>query len=64
MNLDRSLAAEYLGLKKKTLDNWRCCGRGPRYLKLGARVLYPQSELDAFKAANLRTSTAQNGRAA
>jgi predicted DNA-binding transcriptional regulator AlpA len=64
MNLNRSKAAEYLGLKTKTLDNWRSAGRGPRYLKLGARVLYPQTELDAFKAANLRQSTSERGAAA
>lgn len=64
MNLNRSRAAEYLGLKTKTLDNWRSTGRGPRYLKLGARVLYPQAELDAFKAANLRQSTSESGAAA
>jgi len=64
MNYDRKKAAEYLGLQTKTLDNWRTAGRGPRYLKLGARVIYPQSELDAFKAANLRTSTSERGRAA
>jgi predicted DNA-binding transcriptional regulator AlpA len=56
-NLDRDAAAEYLCLSRKTLDNWRTTGRGPRFLKLGARVLYPKTELEAFKAANLRTST-------
>jgi predicted DNA-binding transcriptional regulator AlpA len=61
MNLDRSRAAEYLGLHRKTLDNWRTTGRGPRYLKLGSRVLYEQSELDAFKARCLRTSTSDRG---
>lgn len=64
MNYDRFRAAEYLGIALKTLDKWRCAGRGPRYLKLGARVLYPQGELDAFKAANLRQSTAERGQAA
>lgn len=58
-NLNRSEAAEYLGLKTKTLDNWRCAGTGPKYLKLGARVIYPREELDAFRAANLRRSTSE-----
>lgn len=57
MNLTTPRAAEYLGLAPKTLDNWRTSGRGPKFLKLGARVLYPQTELDAYKAANLRQST-------
>jgi predicted DNA-binding transcriptional regulator AlpA len=59
MNLDRNQAAEYLGLSRKTLDNWRTTGRGPRFLKLGSRVLYPVAELDAFKTAHLRTSTSE-----
>ena len=64
MNLTREKAAEYLGLGLRTLDNWRSQGRGPRYLKLGSRVIYPLQELDAFKAANLRQSTAETKRAA
>ena len=61
-NHDEAGAADYLGLKPKTLANWRSRGCGPRYLKLGARVVYPQSELDAFNAANLRRSTAEGSR--
>ena len=63
-NLTREEAAKYLGLGLRTLDNWRSQGRGPRYLKLGSRVIYPLQELDAFKAANLRQSTAETKRAA
>jgi predicted DNA-binding transcriptional regulator AlpA len=59
MNFNRNGAAEYLGISRKTLDNWRTTGRGPRFLKLGSRVLYPVVELDAFKAANLRSSTSE-----
>src|SRR5688572_16803395 len=54
---DSDDAAEDLGLAPKTLANWRYQGRGPRYLKLGQRVVYEQAELDAFKAANTRRST-------
>jgi hypothetical protein len=41
-------AAAYLGLKPNTLEVWRCKHRGPRYAKLGSRILYDQDELDAF----------------
>ena len=61
-NHDEDGAAAYLGLSPKTLANWRHLGRGPRYLKLGARVVYPQAELEAFKAASLRQSTAEGSR--
>ncbi|WP_319472121.1 helix-turn-helix domain-containing protein [uncultured Pseudodesulfovibrio sp.] len=46
--MNTSQAAEYLGLKKGTLEVWRCHGRGPRYAKLGARVVYSKSDLDLF----------------
>ena len=64
MNLTREEAAKYLGLGLRTLDNWRSQGRGPWYLKLGSRVIYALQELDVFKAANLRQSTAETKRAA
>ena len=55
--LTRPEAAADLRLDIKTMDNWRCAGRGPGFLKLGGRVLYPRSELEAFKAASLRRSS-------
>jgi len=56
--LTRPEAAAELRLEVKTMDNWRCAGRGPAFLKLGGRVLYPRSEIEAFKAASRRVSTA------
>jgi hypothetical protein len=55
--LTRSEAAAELRLTVKCMDNWRCAGRGPTFLKLGGRVVYPRSEIEAFKAAARRTST-------
>jgi hypothetical protein len=46
-------AAPILGLAVKTLQLWRQQSRGPRYVRLGRRVLYPQSELAAYVARNL-----------
>lgn len=45
-------AAAHLRLKPKTLHNWRSQGRGPSFVKLGARVFYPTQDLEAFVAAN------------
>jgi hypothetical protein len=44
-------AAEYLGVKPKSLANWRSEGRGPAYLKIGGRVLYEIEELKRFRDA-------------
>lgn len=41
-------AAEYLGVKENTLEIWRCKHKGPRYSKLGTRVLYDLDDLEEF----------------
>jgi len=41
-------AANYLGVKRSTLDHYRCEGRGPKYRKHGWRVLYERAELDRW----------------
>lgn len=51
-------AGRYLGSDDKpvptsTLAWWRCKGKGPAYVKVGARVLYLESELDAFISAGI-----------
>ena len=43
-------AALFLGLSSGTLEVWRCLGRGPKYSKLGSRVLYEKSDLESFIA--------------
>lgn len=47
-------AAAYLGgLSPGTLEVWRSLGKGPRYLKIGRRVLYETRDLDAFAASRI-----------
>ena len=41
----------------RTLQNWRWQGRGPRYLKIGARVLYPLEEVEAHETGRLHQNT-------
>jgi hypothetical protein len=50
-------AADFLRLKKNTLEVWRIQGRGPAFLKLGSRVLYERATLETFAAANRKKST-------
>ena len=45
--LNTQEAAAYLGVQPNTLEVWRCKHKGPRYAKLGRRVLY---DLEAFFA--------------
>jgi hypothetical protein len=38
----KDLVERYKGtITNRTLANWRCTGDGPRYTKIGGRVLYP-----------------------
>jgi predicted DNA-binding transcriptional regulator AlpA len=40
-------AAEFLGFSATTLQQWRCKGGGPRYIKIRGRLVrYWQSDLD------------------
>jgi predicted DNA-binding transcriptional regulator AlpA len=61
MKRHTSGAAERLGLKRKTLENWRSNGGGPPYYKLGGRIVYDDFEVDSWCAARRRTSTSDPG---
>lgn len=43
-------AAYLLDSTVKTLANWRCKGKGPRYVRHGARVVYLKRDIDAYRA--------------
>lgn len=44
------------GLSRRTLQGWRGTGRGPPWVKVGRRCLYPAAELAEF----LRARSASN----
>ena len=47
--LNPSKAAEFLGTSVQTLANWRARRQGPKYLKMGARLIrYRQDDLAAW----------------
>jgi excisionase family DNA binding protein len=50
-------AAQYLRLKRRTLDNLRWSGGGPKYRKHGGRVLYRRDDLEAWSQAREYRST-------
>lgn len=37
-----------------TLANWRSNGSGPKYLKIGGRVLYRRADIEAWESQNHR----------
>jgi hypothetical protein len=56
-HLDQKNLAERWLISARTLEQWRWQGRGPRYLKIGGRVVYRLSDVEAFEAASIHTNT-------
>ncbi|MFH7319774.1 helix-turn-helix transcriptional regulator [Desulfurivibrio sp. D14AmB] len=57
--LTRQEAADFLGLKKGTLDVWATRGQGPRYLKLGRAVRYRLADLQEYMEQSVRSNTTE-----
>jgi hypothetical protein len=55
-------AAVHLGLSARTLEKHRCFGTGPVYRKLGGRIVYAVTDLDAWAELGLRRSTSDPGK--
>lgn len=54
-------AARFVGLSIRTLEKHRIYGTGPRYAKLGGRVVYSLEELHAWVARGAKASTSDPG---
>jgi hypothetical protein len=52
-------AAKVLRLSERTLERMRLTGLGPTYVKAGRRVLYRQTDLEAWIASQVRASTSE-----
>ncbi len=56
---DTKAAARFLGMSASWLEKSRVRGDGPRFRKLGARVVYDREELRAWLQTKGRASTAE-----
>ena len=56
-----SESARYLGVTRQTLYNWRHEGKGPRWIKVGRLVRYPESALKEFLDEAQRNGGGQAG---
>ncbi len=54
-------AARFLGLSGRTLEKHRTYGTGPRYSKLGGRVVYRVEDLQAWVERGAKASTSDPG---
>jgi predicted DNA-binding transcriptional regulator AlpA len=57
--LDDHEAAEFVGLKKQTLQVWRINGQGPAFYKIGRSVKYRLSDLIAYIESRRCRNTAE-----
>ena len=53
-------AARFLGLSGRTLEKHRTYGTGPRYSKIGGRVVYGVEELQAWVNRGAKSSTSDD----
>ena len=54
-------AARFVGLSIRTLEKHRTYGTGPRYSKLGGRIVYRLEHLQAWVELGAKTSTSDPG---
>jgi len=52
-------AADWLRLAVSSLNKWRVKGEGPRFIKLGRRVLYSVVDLETWVSSGRRQSTSE-----
>ena len=56
-HLNQRALAQRWTISPRTLERWRWIGQGPRYLKIGGRVVYRLVDVEAYEAQQTRTST-------
>ena len=49
--------SERWNISWRTLDRWRWACEGPRFLRLGGRVVYRIADIEAFEEAHVHTRT-------
>jgi len=52
----KGLAARWL-ISPRTLEQWRWQGKGPKYLKIGGRVVYRLQDVEQFEAQHVHANT-------
>lgn len=56
VHLNQVELARHWQMSPRTLERWRCEGRGPRYVKIGGKVLYRLEDVLAFEKNGLRAA--------
>ena len=56
-HLNQKQLAERWGVSPKTLERWRWLGQGPKFLKLGGRIVYRLADIETYEMQQLRSRT-------
>jgi len=56
-HMNQQQLAEYWGISTRTLERWRSIGWGPKFIKIGGRVLYRVEDILEYEAQHLADST-------
>lgn len=57
--LNAKQASQLVGISVSTLAKWRLSGAGPIYSKVGRRVVYQRSQIEAWMKRNSHASTSE-----
>ena len=64
VHLSEKLLARRWELSHRTLERWRHNEHGPSFLKIGRRILYRFSDIEAFETGQFHALAAAQSRAA
>lgn len=56
-HVDQKGLAERWLISPRTLEQWRWQGKGPKYLKIGGRVVYRLQDVEHYEAQHLHANT-------
>jgi hypothetical protein len=56
-HLTQGQLADRWRMSPRTLERWRWLGEGPRFLKIGGRVVYRLQDIERYEAEQLSDST-------
>lgn len=48
-------------ISHRTLERWRWTGEGPKFLKVGGRVVYRLADIEEYEQMMIRSSTSDSG---
>lgn len=60
VHMNQMELAERWRISPRTLERWRWIGDGPRFVKLGGRVVYRLCDIEEYEQAMIRSSTSDN----